>query len=114
MYVGHSVRNLKVRVEEGLASEVAAFARRRAISISDAVRLLLRDQLTAVAAGETHGATVAATGLANLLATEQVLKLIESFVPGGKQRSADLAEASAEASRRRLDEALAFLKSQGE
>ena len=98
------VRHLKVRVEEGLAADIEAFARRRNLSVSDAVRLLVRDQLTADANAAGNTATLAATGFATLLVAEQVLKLLQKFLPDGERKALEAGIQAAEAARDRLDQ----------
>ena len=98
------VRHLKVRVEDQLASDIEAFARNRNLSISDAVRLLAREQLAVEASSLGNAAALVATGLATLMAAEQALQLLEQFLPDGKRRSLQLAAAAADAARDRLEQ----------
>lgn len=96
-------RHLKVRLEDQLAQDIETFARSRNLSVSDAVRLLAREQLTAVANGAGNAVALAATSLATLIATEQVLKLLQVIVPQGANRSLDLEDDAADAARDRLE-----------
>jgi hypothetical protein len=97
------VRHLKVRLEDQLAQEIETFARTRNLSVSDAVRLLAREQLTAAANGAGNALALGATSLATLIATEQVLKLLQVIVPQGASRSLDLEDDAADAARERLE-----------
>ena len=96
-------RHLKVRLEDQLAQDIETFARGRNLSVSDAVRLLAREQLTAVANGAGNAVALAATSLATLMATEHVLKLLQVIVPQGATRSLELEGDAADAARDRLE-----------
>ncbi len=96
-------RHLKVRIEEELARDIEAFARSRNLSISDAVRLLTREQLSAAANTAGNAVTLGATSFATLLATEQVLKLLQVIVPQGAIRVLELEADAADSARDRLE-----------
>ena len=96
-------RHLKVRIDNALANELSALARRRGVSTSDLVRELLREKLQAERAGLGASATDQALALANLIATENVLKLLERFMPNGAEKSLELADDAADAARVRLE-----------
>src|SRR6266571_2440053 len=95
-------RHLKVRIEEQLARDIEAFARSRNLSISDAVRLLAREQLAASANRAANTVVLGATSFATLMATEQVLKLLQVIVPQGVTRALELEADAADAARDRL------------
>ncbi len=94
------VRHLKVRIDEECASTLAAIARRQGVSISDAVRGLIRAQADARPAAPTP---LEAAVYANLLATELAVQLIASFLPRGDEMAVELFDAAAEQARRRLE-----------
>jgi hypothetical protein len=96
-------RHLKVRLEEQLARDIEGFARSRNLSISDAVRLLTREQLAAAANSAGNAVTLGATSFATLMATEQVLKLLQVIVPQGASRALELEGEAADAARDRLE-----------
>jgi hypothetical protein len=98
------VRHLKVRIEEQLAADIEAFARRRNLSVSDAVRLLAREQLNQDAQAVGNSTTLAATGFATLLVAEQVLKLLQQFLPDGERRAVEAGIHAADAATERLEQ----------
>ena len=98
------VRHLKVRIEEQLAADIEAYARKRNLSVSDAVRLLAREQLAADAHAVGNATMLAATGFATLLVSEQVLKLLQVFLPDGERRALEAGMNAADAARDRLEQ----------
>lgn len=98
------VRHLKVRVDEQLAADIEAYARRHNLSVSDAVRLMAREQLATSANAVGSATTLAATGFATLLVAEQTLKLLQQFLPDGERRALEAGIQAADAARDRLEQ----------
>jgi hypothetical protein len=102
--VRERVRHLKVRVDLQLAADIEAYARRQNLSVSDAVRMLARQQLTSAENAVGDSTTLAATGFATLLVAEQTLKLLQQFLPDGERRALEAGIDAADAARDRLEQ----------
>jgi hypothetical protein len=82
---------VSLRAEDQL--ELRAFASQHRVSLSQAVRLAIRHAMAdPPAASATAEETAAGEELAlhNLVATEQVIKLLERFLPGGPAAAAEV------------------------
>lgn len=97
--MGAATRHLKVRIKPELADALAAIAHARGVSLSDAVRGLIRSQAASAA---TPPALEAAL-YTNLLVTELAVQLIASILPRGLEEVPDHFEAAAEEARRHLE-----------
>lgn len=95
-------RNLKVRIAEDLAEQLEDYARARDISLSDAVRVLLRDSLSPAPLPEEIKVLPAVT-FATLLAAEQVNCFQRNHF-SKSERDFKLPEEAAEAARKRLQD----------
>ena len=97
-------RNLKVRISEDLAQQLEGYAQEREISISDAVRVLLRNSLSPAVLPEEIK-VLPAVAFATLLAAEQGNCLDEQFHSTWfREHGYNLAGSAAEAARKRLQE----------
>ena len=93
-------RHLKVRIEPELHQALVGIARRQGVSVSAAVRELIRSH--------TDRSAKPLPGLepviyANLLATELAVQLITSILPAGSEEVPRYIEAAAEEATRRVE-----------
>lgn len=93
--------HLKVRIDRELADQLNDFAWDNRLSTSDAVRLLLRRQLTGARREEIRD--VQAAALAALMAAEHAALAIERISPHGEENRPRLAEEAATNARMRLE-----------
>ena len=101
------VAHLKVRIDRELAEQLSDFASDNRLSTSDAVRLLLRRQLTGARQEEIRD--VQAAALAALMAAEHAALAIEQFSPHGDRDHALLADKAATRGRVRLESVHQFM-----
>ena len=93
--------HLKVRIDRALGELLRDFAENNRLSVSDAVRLLLRRELEGIKPEEIR--SVHAVALAALLAAEHAALAIEKISPQGTENRPLLIEESASLARLRLD-----------
>lgn len=97
-------RNLKVRIAEDLAQQLDGYSRARDISISDAVRVLLRDSLTPAPLPEELK-VLPALAFATLLAAEQTNTVLQQIYSSWiRDHGHDIPNQTAEAARKRLQD----------
>jgi hypothetical protein len=86
------VRRFTVTLRAEDHAELQALASRRRVSRSQALRLAIRDAFAehpATAPTAEESAVGEELALHNLVATEQVIKLLERFIPGGPAAAAE-------------------------
>jgi len=106
-------RHLKVRVNDGLARQVAEYAEERELSLSDAVRVLLHESLNPPQLPEEIK-VLPAVVFATLLAAEEMSAFNHRFHSDWLRRYMhDLPAATAEAARNRLQEVEVALEHSG-
>ena len=92
-------RQLRLRLSADLEARLADYARGRDLSISTAARDCLRRGLIQEKSEPGQAETAA---LAGLVAAEHVLLLVETIVPGGRNRAIALGAEAARAAQLRL------------
>ncbi len=103
--------HLRVRVKPELASALRSLARRRQMSVSQALRAVLAQELrNAEGASGSAPDESAIREMAILVAVELVIKLQEASIPGGVTLSRRLLEVAARAAISRLELVEAKLK----
>ena len=95
-------RHLKVRIDDELALAVDASAKRRGVSISDAVRTILAERTQEETSGHASPGSLQAAVFTNLIVSELAVALITSILPNGGRDAAELFESAAEEARRHL------------
>ena len=93
----HPAAHLKVRVDQELADALRAYATARQLSVSDAVRVLLRQALEPAPLPEDLQ-VLPPVAFANLIATEHVLRLLLNHFPK-RDSDAKLQDEATEAAR---------------
>ena len=97
-------RHLRVRVKPELAAGLRDLARRRSVSLSQALRSVIAEELAkADAASGSSPDESAIRDMAILIAVELVLKLQEASIPGGVTLSRRLLEDAARAAISRIE-----------
>jgi hypothetical protein len=97
-------RHLRVRVRPELASALREVARRRSVSLSQALRALIADEVArqdAASGSAPDESAIRETAI--LIAVELVLKLQEASIPGGPTLSRRLLENAARAAISRIE-----------
>ena len=99
-----AARRFTVSLQPDDHTELAGLALRLRVSRSEALRRAIRDRLAETPEPDAANDTSMAEELAlhNLVATEQVIRLLERFLPGGTAASAEVLPAAIGAAQVRI------------
>lgn len=97
------IKHLKVRVDSELAEAVERAAKRRATSVSDAVRTILAEQIRDEESPTATPASLQAAVFTTLIVSELAVRLIASFLPEGEDAVVRNLNPAAEEARKHLE-----------